>query len=224
MDSTSRTDLLATLTAHNVFLQREVAANGGAVGVVFVEMACALGIPRTDFRELHRGYEPVPEVYLLKEQFDRFCPPERHRAELDLDIEDLDTFIEALGCYIEPSEQDFEELNPYLYVGVPRAKTHSHPGVVLMCWERIEALEHSSELAVAHLLHVVGFHEHSHAARAAKLAKGNDPRVLRAEETVAQWETYMFLRSRRHAHIEQTIDTMKKLMAVQPNCYQIPIP
>ncbi len=223
MDDTEVTHLLATLTAHSVFLQKEVGENTGAVAALFAELVCTFGIPRIDFRELHWRYQPVPEVYLLTEQFDRFCPPRRHLDKLGLDTDDLESFIEALGCYTEPSEKDLEELNSCLYVAIPRARTNSHTGIVLMCWERIEAFEQKSELAVAHLLHVVGFHEHSHAARASTLSKGKDSGILRAEETVAQWETHMFLRSRRHSHIESTIETMKKLMRKQPSCYQIPI-
>jgi DNA-binding FrmR family transcriptional regulator len=88
-------------------------------------------------------------------------------------------------------------------------------------WDRINAAEQKWD-AIGLLLRVVGFHEHSHAARTASLLQHAEPTVQQAEETLAQWESYMFVRSRTHTSTAKAIKAMKDLMGEQPNCYRIP--
>ena len=95
---------------------------------------------------------------------------------------------------------------------------------MLICWDRIVRAVEQLGLdgdSVFELLHVVCFHEHSHAARESMLLRTGDPELLRREETIAQQETYMFLRNRGETN---AIEAMRKLMDEQPNCYRIPIP
>ncbi|MDA2914341.1 hypothetical protein MYX77_10375 [Acidobacteriia bacterium AH_259_A11_L15] len=186
--------------------------------------ACMVGIPRAHFRELHLRYRAVPEIYVERRTFDLFCPPKPYLAkladELGKDIE-IDLFFEALGCYLELNEQQLETLNKSLTLPVDRPVDARFPGVVLMCWDRINgASRRLGEGGEHYLLYAVAFHEHSHAARAARLLKHSSARVLQAEETVAQWETYMFLSSRNE---DAALEAMRKLMEHQPLCYRIRI-
>jgi len=98
--------------------------------------------------------------------------------------------------------------------------------LVLICWERINAAPKQLGLEdhlYLPLLDVAAFHEHSHAARESKLLQGANPDILHREETIAQEETYMFLRTRSRDQRE-AIEAMKKLMEKQPECYHIRIP
>lgn len=225
MKTAENESLVETLSRCGLHVQVDLCEKMDILGNIFRGVASVVGIPRKGFQELHSRYDPVPEVYVRQEVFDSFCPPRRYlnqlRDELAEDV-DLDIFLEALGCYFEPNEQEHADLNSKLTIPVAPPKSEERSGLVLMCWDRIAAAAPKLGVeAVFLLLYVVAFHEHSHAARAAKLLKRGSADVLQAEETVAQWETYMFLRSRQE---EKAIEAMKKLMDEQPNCYRIPIP
>ena len=225
----SEFDFVGILASKGFYFQSELCDSPSeAVRITFWQLAsnCAL-FSRMDFGELHTGYEPVHETYLLSKEFDEFCPPEQYLQRLNDELgpdTKLSIFLEALGCYIELDQQRRTKLNSLLKIPVPSPGRHERAGIVLMCWDRIR--EAGQELGVPDvlLLDVVGFHEHSHAARAASLLRHGDWRILQTEETLAQSETYMFLRSRTHPHTESAIDTMKELINWQPLCYQIRMP
>ncbi len=103
---------------------------------------------------------------------------------------------------------------------VPLSPKVHKAGYVPMCWDRIKNA--APQLKIDWhilLLQAVAFHEHSHAARGSRPDKPVE--VLCAEETVAQWEAYMYLKS---CGEDPCIDAMKKLMERQPPCYHIPVP
>lgn len=226
MKSTESENLVETLARSGFYFQAGLCDTPEVLvsTFVFVQVVFPGDFCRESFQGLHFGYEPVPEVYVAKEVFDSFCPPRQHlnklRDELGRDI-DIDLFIEALGCYFQPNDQQLDELNSRLRFKVPLPQADKRSGLVLMCWGRIHAAAAKLGASAHHLLLVVAFHEHSHAARSATLLRSNQPEILQAEENVSQWEAYMFLRSRNE---QAAIEAMKKLMDEQPNCYRIPMP
>lgn len=192
--------------------------------------ACSfLGIPRCQFSDLHFRYKPVPEIYLSKATFDEFFPPRSYLSQLRQEHEDteLALFLEALGCHIIPDKRQREELSSKLSQKLPMPGPDQGQGLVLICWERIHnapaqlGLEGHWSLA---LLYAVSFHEHSHAARQSRLLTPPDQVILSKEETIAQEEAYMFLRSRNHRGAKDAIEAMERLMQHQPECYRIRIP
>jgi hypothetical protein len=215
-------DLVKSLARRNLFFQAELCGTPAALASVCSELDYVFGCRRNQFRNLHFGYDPVPEIYLQSKEFDRFFPPRSYLDQLGYDRE-IEHFIEGLGCYLEPTEEQDAELNSILKIPFPHPSTQNRKGVVLMCWDRVDATADKLCVSVLDLLCAVGFHEHSHAACSAKVLKGGSVEILRAEETIAQWETYMFLQSRKHPKAQTAIEAMKKLMQEQPDCYKIPI-
>jgi hypothetical protein len=185
-----------------------------------------LGTPRKQFADLHFRYEPVPEICLSRETFDRFSPPRRYLSQLHdalSEVTDPDIFLEALGCHIVPNDREREEISSRLSVKLPPNEPQGRRGLVLICWERIATAAKRLGLGDDHLplLEAVCFHEHSHSARESSLLRTGDAELLRREETVAQHETYLFLRSQGK---RDALEAMKRLMYEQPECYRIPIP
>ncbi len=219
MTSEDKDRVNETLSENSIYLQKELVEEAG--GPLFTDRCCLLGFPRRDFSRLHTRYRLVPETYLLHDVFDSFCPPEYHLRSLEQDLPGgIGTFLEALGCYCELGATEVRKLNSRLAVPVPSPAEDEKTAVILLCWDRIQ--DAAKELGIdpfLHLLHAVATHEHSHAARGNRVHRS--PEVLQVEETVAQWETYMFLLSIGEKNM---IKAMRKLMEKQPKCYQIPIP
>jgi hypothetical protein len=184
------------------------------------------GIRRAEFSDLPFGYQPVPEVWLSKDTFDRFFPPRRHLSQLRDELDDINIglFLEALGCHVIPDDRQRQEISSKLSLTLPQPEPNQRTGLVLICWERIVTAVREPGLednGFFPLFHVVCFHEHSHAARESRLLRASDHEILKREETIAQEETYMFLRSLRNA---DAIKVMQELMEHQPNRYRIRIP
>ena len=221
MSAESQQDCDETLAKCGIHIQK--ALTGEIGGILFQKRANVLDFPRREFTRLHSPYRLVPEVYLSLDLFDSFCPPERHLEELREELPpgaSIGTYLHALGCYCKMRSTEFSRLCAALTVPVT-----PHPGketvdLILICFARIKTTAQELNLELwFELLHAVATHEHSHAARACKY--DGPPEVLRAEETVAQWETYMFLLAEKQI---DSIEAMKRLMPKQPRCYQIPIP
>jgi len=117
-----------------------------------------------------------------------------------------------------------EDISSALSRALPETTPGQRQGLVLICSDRVREAASRLGTDVLPLLHVVRVHEHSHAARETKLLRTGDPELLRREETIAQQETYMFLRSCGGVDAADAIKAMKNLMDQQPNCYWIPIP
>ncbi len=220
----NKEELPAILASKGLYVERTLP--GQAICDAFCSANLG-GVPRSRFSDLHFAYEPVPEIYLSKATFDRFFPPRKHLSQLHDELADdidIELFLEALGCNIIPDQRQRQDISSKLSVELPYPEPQQRQGLVLICWERIVRAVKGRGLqdnGVLPLLDIVCFHEHSHAARESSLLRTGDPEILRREETIAQEETYMFLRS--HGKTD-AIRAMKELMKNQPNCYRIRIP
>ncbi len=105
------------LAAKGVYLQKELSAETAVT--IFGSAQCW---PRRSFEQLHFGYEPVPEIYLLHEVFDRFFPPRKYLSQLRDDLADdtdIEIFLEALGCHIIPDDRGRQDISSELGLTLP---------------------------------------------------------------------------------------------------------